>query len=391
MTSRWGRHSRTHQIARRYAHFLAFRAIYLVTPAWDITRFLPVNPRKSVANHSRLIPDVFGSRAILRPMRRLILVAALLSMACGGSPTGPGPTPNPQPTTVTISGRVTTTLTGEAVAGATLSFSGRAVSTSADGKWSLDGQNKEATLPVEVTAPGYLTRVTTVKVGQGRSDITIDLIRDGGEFSLAFYRQLVRDGFDSPNDVAAAPLRRWTKNPNFYIQTLNPKTGTAISAAELASLEAAIVAAVPQASGGTLSVGSITSGVEPRTNTDTVSVVLEYDPSSQSCGRAVVGANPGRITLNYDRCPCGGLSLVPETMAHEVGHALGLQHTNAGGVMDTNRVRSCGNTTFSPAELFHARIAYSRPVGNMDLDRDASGPALLSASGSAQVVQCFRR
>lgn len=328
----------------------------------------------------------------MRSRKQAVTIAAiLLCVGCGGaSPTSPGPGPAPS-TTVSLSGRIVTTLTDAPVAGATVTIAGKTAGTALDGSWQIDGLARLATLDAEVSAPGYLTRNTRVKTDNGRSDIALDLIRDAAPFSLAFYRQMVRNAHDAPADFAGEPLRRWTKNPNFYIQTLNPKTGTSITASELALIEAAIRSAVPQV-GSNLSIGSVSSGLEPKSVADTVSVSFEFNPNGGACASALVGANPGQITLNYERCACSGLAISPETVAHEVGHALGLRHTSGGGIMDNNRVRACTNTAFSAAETYHARIAYARQPGNMDIDRDAASSLGLLQPGqhSAPLVRCYR-
>lgn len=332
--------------------------------------------------------------------KALIITAILCALsACGGgsSPTTPSPTPtpNPQPSTWSISGRVTTTLSGEPVAGATLDFFNVGpVTANAAGEWHLERPTPITTRTfVEVTAPGYITRRVYVDgSNSSRSGIAIDMIRDGGQFSLGFYRQFARNDFDQPG--ALQWLRRWTKAPNFYVQAVNPRTGVPLEESEVRLIEDTIRAVVPQMTGGTFAAGIISVGLETRTLVEgTINLEFNYDTTATYCGLSYVGENPGRITINYDRCAsaCGSLKVTPETIAHEIGHALGFWHVSNGGVLDSNRSRRCGNVTFSDAELYHARIAYSRPVGNADLDWDQPTSALARFAGqSAPVVQCYR-
>jgi hypothetical protein len=312
--------------------------------------------------------------------KRVAIVSALFVAGCGGSPTSPGP--NPQPTTVTIAGRVTTTLTGEPVAGATLNFSGRTVTTSINGNWNLDGQEKNTTLTVEVTAAGFLTRSTRVKTENGRADITIDLIRDGGEFSLGFYRQLVRNAHDAPDAFGTEPLRRWTVNPNVYLQS--PPAG-----ADLGGIESLIRSIVAQASGGTLSVGLVTTGTAPQSTQNTISIAFSNDPSNAQCGTAQIGANPGVVNINTGRCVCDSSSVNTHVLAHELTHAMGFRHT-ADGLMKGSG-SGCGTGALSATEIYHARIAYARQPGNMDVDRDASSTTFFSAPSRDVTVTCYRR
>ena len=57
--------------------------------------------------------------------------------------------------------------------------------------------------------------------------------------------------------------------------------------------------------------------------------------------------------------------------------------------MSPTRVRSCSNNSFSALEQLSARIAYSRPPGNVDIDRD---PDTFSNAdmGAATLVICRR-
>jgi hypothetical protein len=103
-------------------------------------------------------------------------------------------------------------------------------------------------------------------------------------------------------------------------------------------------------------------------------VDIKRDPEEDStCGTAFVGANPNVITLNNDVCSCGSNKIPGAVTLHEVGHAMGFFHVDdRRSVMYPFVPGDCPAGALSAAESHHAAIAYSRPRGNMEPDKDPS-------------------
>ena len=332
-------------------------------------------------------PDVTG-------LGRGVCMALILSTyACGGGSSTPAPTPitPPAPTPTvpanpdawSIAGQVVLTGSSQSAAGAQVSpgWSLPAVTVGAEGTFRLgDLTNLPPTnpFPVSVSGPGLITHDMWLSWQRGdRTGVTLDAIRDAPPFSMTFYRQFVRGTYDEP----AAPYAwlGWTSAPSFYVKTVD-QNGRPIEPEVMTVVLDAIGRSVPAWTGGRMSARAIESGTEDRPQLDGwINVVIRRDPSEhRTCGFAYIGANPGSITLNDDVCSCGSIKIPGAVVLHEVGHALGFFHVeDRNSIMYPFAAGDCPAGALSAAEAFHAAIAYKRPRGNTDPDKDPSSARTL--------------
>ena len=330
--------------------------------------------------------------------RALCLVLTALATACGGSSSAPPTTPSPTPvpggsSKWSIGGTITDAITGQGVAGATLAFTNfPSVTTDGGGQWQLTGTGASpgiAVLASTISAPGFHARETRIEWKAGRADVALSLLPERSPFSLDFFRKLVRNAHEEPDELE--PIRRWMSNPNFYLNAHNPLTNAKLTTAEVEMIESTIRRVVPQVTGGSLAAGFFDVGTTDRAQRlGWINIEVVYEPEEDYCAQAFVGSNPGLITINYDACRLSWCreSISPNVLAHEVGHAMGLWHV-PGGMM-VAELDDCYGTTFSQDEQLHSRLAYQRPNGNVDIDRD---PVTFHAvtSGSAPHVTCRSR
>jgi hypothetical protein len=322
----------------------------------------------------------------------VLCLALVVASGCGSEggnrpviPTTPT-TPSTPTNTWSTSGQVTALGTSQGVGGATITpgWALAAVTADAAGNFELGAvaNPPSSPYPVSISGSGMITRDTWITWARGpRTGVTLDLIREAAPFSMEFYRQFVRGMFDHADDAGAPyPNFRWTSAPNFYVRTID-SVGRTVEPEVLAVTLDALRRAVPAYTAGTYQAGTIETGTDVRPETTGwINVDFKRNTGGNTCGTSFVGRNPGVITLYIDVCSCGSNKVPGAVTLHEVGHAMGFFH-----VSDRNSLMfpfipgRCPAGVLSPAESYHAGVAYSRPRGNRDPDRDPSAGAALTA------------
>ena len=256
------------------------------------------------------------------------------------------------------------------------------VTTDAEGRFRLgaDTRPPDAPMPVTVEAAGHLPRRTFLKWERGDRETVLDLIPEGRPFSPDFFRQLMRDAYDSPH--ALEPFRRWTATPRFFLRTVY-QDGRAVEPEVLTVIRQALGWSVPGFTGGTMS-AMVDEGTQtpPPTSGVIRILVLRDDPGGTVCGRASVGRNPGNITLFSDACNCGSIKVPAEVVAHEVGHALGFWHvSDRRSIMYPTIKSRCPSGALSGDERYHSALAYRRSPGHLEPDTDTDVTPLAIEDG----------
>jgi hypothetical protein len=269
-------------------------------------------------------------------------------------------------------------VTGQPIAGARVAPEvGEAVTTGPDGTF----QFASATNPqfniykADVTADGYVTRNAQLRWERTRAGVEIDLFPMSPPFSLDFFRQLVRDGYEKPDELQV--LRRLNTAPSLYIRTVDD-AGRTIDPQTIALVESTVRRSVQAWSGGALNVASVETGTAARPRT-TGWITIEFidQPDATFCGKANVGAADGYMQFNYNNCGCGGRRIAPSIITHETGHAMGFWHVrDRSAIMSPVYDNPCTDDLPTTAEALHGRMAYRRAAGSLDPDQDHRNGAL---------------
>jgi hypothetical protein len=197
-----------------------------------------------------------GREAVMR--QPFALALACVAVACGGSsspatPTSPTtPTPPtipspPPPAQSTVGVTLTATNGGQRLSGVAVSIPGvPGVTTDSSGQFTFAVPATTTTTTIEFSASSIVPRRLTLATHT--RTVGLDAIQLSGDFSLAFYRQLVRNGFEQPG--ALEPLRRWNDHPKVYLRTVFGAGNREIDEGTLDSVAGAITASLPLWTGG---------------------------------------------------------------------------------------------------------------------------------------------
>lgn len=320
-----------------------------------------------------------------------VLFLAVVSVVGCGYQSPAAPTTAPPPVTgptssSTISGRLTAVNGGLPIGGVAATIGQSSAITDGNGDFRVTVTQPAAVIRAVFTGQAIVPREIVFAVDGAASNLSVSAIQTNSGFDLAFYRELVRNGYVTPADLQ--PLRRWTRNPNIYIRTADD-TGAPMDTRLLDLAERAFIETVPVWTAGHFSVASVVRGLDTHVGQQGwITVTWPSAPDPFACaGVTRVGAEGAEVQIRYRTgggCSCAGLPVSLRTVRHEVGHAMGFWHTDsADDLMAGFGVYKC-DAQPSARELYHAAIAYSRPVGNTDPDSDPVGTVSLAPS---RVVQ----
>ena len=316
--------------------------------------------------------------------RILALLAALGSLRCGGSGSPSGPSrPTPAPPAGFPAGTVISIVSGETgapVPGARLVAGGRTVAGDGTGRITLP-ERLDANSPVDVTAAGFLDRVTRLR---SREPIALWPTQSptglDQHYSVTLVYTSASAGVTNP-PLGGDPLYRLGAQTRQVF--LAPDVELQRDPQALSALREA-AERIGSAAGGQVAYSV--------TNTPPAGAVrfdVRLDPASSTCegarafttrslrGTEIVG---GSITF------CSVEASRAATATHEVGHSFGYRHGPDPRDVMFGGFSAARAVDFGPREMLVARLMLQRPAGNRWPDDDRE--LVLSAAPRTEVIVC---
>lgn len=338
-----------------------------------------------------------------KPYRMLSIMLVILLFFIAGCPeleeiNNPTNTEDPvqtgDPGVGNLAGKVIGSLSKQPLAGITVSARGETTITNSDGTFRLNGVGAGAFAVVVTSNITYpRTAAVNTNTSSGRW-VELDAF-EMSNFDLRFYRELVRGNHPAEDDLF--PIRRWITQPTVYIDSNSGSTRDGvIGQARINAARNVLSTVIPVFTGGVLSANQIQIREFPDNlclpsgvycsfgNIPDNSIVVSFDDSIMNVFPTGVGLTITTPDLGqyYTRTLNKAVVLVvdhdaayswisfEETLAHEVGHALGFRHVTDNRVASVMYKNAVFGGLFSSADQQYMPIMYHRPPGNSDIDND---------------------